>query len=725
MSNPGPLLNRRSFAFGVSAAAGVIVLTGRPSWASAATRPSTEMPEITVWVAIDPDDTVTIRVARSEMGQGSLTGLPMLIAEELECDWSRVRPEYVPPAENLARKRVWGSMVTAGSLAIRSSQDYLRKAGAQARMMLIAEAAARWNVQPDECYARDSVVHHPSSGRSLRFGEIAGDAGQRSVPTEIVLKRPDEWRLIGRSVRRLDTPDKVFGRPIYASDVRLPGMLFAAVAACPALGGRRVYFDPSAVKDMPGVRHVVPLADDAVAVVADSWWRAKKAVEQLPVVWDESATALLSTPDIKAQFMAALDATDLTVGRREGDTAAALSSALKTVEADYFVPYLAHITMEPQTCTAHVTSEKAEVWAPTQDGEGTLHSVARALHIDPSKVIVNKCHLGGGFGRRGLAQDWAVQAVLISRQIEAPVKMQWTRQDDIRHDVCRPMIVARQTATFSSTGGLTGWKVRLAGSSVFAKLAPERLVNGQDLDMMSGFMSADMFYDVPNIDIAYAMRNTTIPVGFWRGVNHSQNGFFRESFVDEMAHAQGEDPYRFRRKLLTNAPRSLRVLDAVAAHAEWGRSAAGVHQGMGLVECYDSVCAHVVDLSVNGGGELKIRRVTVGIDSAYTVNPAIVVSQMEGAVAWALAAVMTGEITHTRGRVNQSNFHDYPAIRMFEMPPVETLLLPSGDRYLKRWGGIGEPGVPPLAPAITNAIFAATGKRIRSLPLKNHGFRLT
>jgi isoquinoline 1-oxidoreductase beta subunit len=726
MSSPALGLSRRSFVFGISAVVGVTVLTGQPGSASGATDAASDStPEVTVWVVIDPDDTITIRVARSEMGQGSLTGLPMLVAEELECDWSRVHPEYVPPDANLTRNRVWGSMVTAGSLAIRSSQDYLRKAGAQARMMLICEAAARWNVQSDTCYARNSVVHHPSSGRSLRFGEIAGDAAQRPVPTNVVLKRPQEWRLIGQSVRRLDTPDKVFGRPIYASDVRLPGMLHAAVVACPALGGRRVSFDPNPVKDLPGVRHILPVADNAVAIVAGSWWQAKKAADNLPVVWDEGATAELSTADIKARFTAALDAADQAVGRRDGDITAALGSASKTIEADYFVPYLAHVTMEPQTCTAHVTPDKAEVWAPTQDGEGTLHRVAQALNIDSSKIVVHKHHLGGGFGRRGLAQDWAIQAVLIARQIEAPVKVQWTRQDDIRHDVYRPMIVARQTASFDSRGHLTGWKVRVAGSSVFAKLAPERLANGQDLDMMSGFVTADMFYDVPNIDVAYAMRNTTIPVGFWRGVNHSQNGFFRESFVDEMAHARGEDPYQFRRKLLTNAPRSLRVLDAVAQHAQWGSAAAGVHQGISLVECYDSVCAQVVELSAHAGGALEIRRVTVGIDSGYVVNPAIVVSQMEGAVAWALAAVMTGEITHTRGRVNQSNFHDYPALRMFEMPPVETLLLPSGARYLKRWGGIGEPGVPPLAPAMTNAIFAATGTRIRSLPLKHHGFWLS
>jgi isoquinoline 1-oxidoreductase subunit beta len=725
MTHPAPLVSRRAFVFGISATVGGVVLTRQDRSAIAAVAPdSTNISEINAWVVIDSDDSVTIRVARSEMGQGSLTGLLMLVAEELECDWSRVRAEYASPAENLACAHAWGSMTTAGSLGIRSSQDYLRKAGGQARMMLIAEAASRWNVSADECHARNSVISHPASGRSVRFGEVAVGAAQRPIPHEVTLKRPDEWRLIGQSVRRLDTPDKVFGRPIYASDVRVPDMLYAAVIACPALGGRCRSFNPDAVKDMPGVRHVVPVADNAVAVVAGSWWQAKNAIERLPIVWDESATANLSTEDIKARFRAALDCTDLAVGLRNGDVVEALGSASKTIEADYDVPYLAHTTMEPQTCTAHVTPDKVEVWAPTQDGEGTLHTIARVLNVDPRKVVVNKCHLGGGFGRRGLAQDWAIQAVLIARQVDAPVKLLWTRQEDIRHDDYRPLIVARQTASFDAKGRLTGWKVRLAGPSIFTALLPSALVSGQDLDMMSGFRAADMFYEVPAVDVGYAMRNTTIPVGFWRGVNHTQNGFFRESFVDEMAYVHNEDPYQFRRKLLAGAPRSLRLLDAVAQHAGWGRSAPGVYQGIAIVESYDSVCVHIVELSASEQGEIKIHRVIVGLDCGYIVNPASVVAQMEGSVAWALVAVMTGEITHTRGRVDQSNFHDYPALRMFEMPPVETLLLPSGDRYLKRWGGVGEPGVPPLAPAVTNAIFAATGKRIRSLPLKRHNLRL-
>ena len=715
--------SRRAFVFGISALTGALVVSGSSATAGGSTDALQAHPEVTVWVVIEPDDTTIIRVARSEMGQGSMTALPMLVAEELECDWTKVRATYVAPADNLARHRAWGPMVTAGSLAVRTSQDYLRKAGAQARTMLIAEAAARWGVPAVECQARDSAITHRPSGRSIRYGEVAAAASQRAVPPDVGLKRPEDWRLIGRSVRRVDTRDKVLGHPIYASDVRLPGMLYAAIAACPAIGGCCTSFHAAPIEAMPGVRHVVAVGDTAVAVVADSWWQAKKALERLPIVWDESAAADLSTEDIKARFKQALDAQDAASGRNDGDCAAALRNAAATIEAEYDVPYLAHVTMEPQTCTAHVTAERAEVWAPTQDGEGTLRTVAHALGIDPHTVIINKCHLGGGFGRRGLAQDWAIQAVLIAKAVGVPVKLQWSRQEDVRHDVCRPLVVARQSAGFDAQGNLTSWKVRIAGSSMLTALSPDRLVDGHDVEMMNGFRTVDMVYDVPNVDVAYAMRNTTIPVGFWRGVNHSQNGFFRESFVDEMAHARGEDPYLFRRKLFARAPRSLHVLDAVARHADWGKAPAGVHQGIAIVECYDSVCAHVVDLSIDADGRMTIHRVVVGIDSGYVVNPAIVISQMEGAVAYALVAVTTGEITHTRGRVDQSNFHDYPALRMVEMPRVDTLLLPTGDTYLKKWGGIGEPGVPPLAPAITNAIFAATGKRIRSLPLKHHDLR--
>jgi isoquinoline 1-oxidoreductase beta subunit len=723
MSTQLPQITRRAFAFGISAAGGGLILGLSPSVAAAETpelAANERNPEVTVWVVIERDDTVVIRVARSEMGQGNFTSLPMLVAEELECDWARVRPEYVAPSENIARGRPWGDMVTAASLSIRASQAYLRKAGAQARMMLIAEAAARWGVVPEQCSARDSLVTHGPSGRTVRYGEIAEGASVRPVPQQVNLKSPQDWRLIGRSVKRFDIVDKTMGHPIYASDVRLPGMLYAAVAACPAHGGKLVSFDADKVSAMPGVRHVLSVGQNAVAVLATSWWHAKKALEVLPISWDEASSKDLSSEKIRDSFLKGLEAEDVAIGRKDGDADTALKSAHSIVSADYEVPYLAHITMEPQTCTAHVTEGGVEVWAPTQNGEGTLRVVAKTLGIDPSRVTVHKCHLGGGFGRRGLAQDWARLAVLIAKQVDQPVKMIWSREEDIRHDYYRPAFVGRHKAAFDQSGKLVGWKTRLCGSSIAFLLAQDRLKNGQDMEMMSAFLEEDMFYDVPNFEVGYIMRNTAVPVGFWRGVNHSQNGYIRECFIDELAHSRGKDPYLFRRELLANSPRSLAVLDEVAARANWGKSKEGIQQGIAIVECYDSVCAHVVEVSVDKTGSLKVHRVVVAIDSGYVVNPSIVVAQMEGAVAFGLIAALMGEITLTEGRVDQSNFHDYPALRMNEMPPVETYLVPSRDKYIKKWGGIGEPGVPPLAPALVNAIFAATGRRIRSLPLKNH-----
>jgi isoquinoline 1-oxidoreductase subunit beta len=716
-------VTRRQFTFGISALAGGLVAGGYVRGQTPALPAVTSAehdPEITVWVTITPGDSVVIRVARSEMGQGGFTSLPMLVAEELECDWSRVRPEYVAPTENFMRGRAWGAMLTAGSRGIRDSQAYLRKAGAQARQMLLAEAAERWDVPIDQCSARDSIIAHKQSGRTLRFGEVAAAAARRPVPKDVVLKRPEDWRLIGQPVKRLDASDKVTGQPIYASDVTLPGMLYAAIAACPAHGGKLKSYQADQILQMPGVKYVVPVGDNAVSVVADSWWKAKKAIERLPIEWDESTAAELSTESLRARFRKDLDAQDLAIGNKAGDVEAALSSAAMVVEAEYEVPYLAHTTMEPMTCTAHVTEDHAEVWAPTQDGEGTLNTVARVLGLNPSRVIVHKRHLGGGFGRRGLAQDWARQAVLIAKQVEGPVKLLWTRREDVQHDYYRPMCANRQTAGFDENGKLIAWKVRLSGSSIVFGLMQARLKNGQDLEMSNGFVPEDMFYSVDNIDVGYSMRNTAIPVGFWRGVNHSQNGFFRESFIDELAHARKQDPYQFRRHLLARAPRSLAVLDEVARRVNWGNPPAGVHQGIAIVECYDTVCAHAAEISVDQAGALKIHRIVCAVDCGFVVNPNIVVAQMEGAIVYGLAAVLTGEITLQKGRVDQSNFHDYPALRMNEMPEVETYLVPSGDKYIDRWGGIGEPGLPPLAPAIANAIFSATGQRIRSLPLKNH-----
>jgi isoquinoline 1-oxidoreductase subunit beta len=719
-------LTRRAFAFGISAAVGGLII-GAPPLAGTPTVAHplhTHLPaEVTIWVVIEDDNTTTIRIARSEMGQGSFTALAMLVAEELECDWSCVRAEYVDSHENVVQGRPWGDMLTASSIAIRGSQSYLRKAGAQARTMLIAEAAGRWGVPAGECSARDGFVHHAATGKWLRYGELAQGASRRPVPSDVTLKPASQWRLIGTSPPRLDTPDKVLGRPIYASDVMLPGMLFASYTACPAHGGLLKSFDPSRALRMPGVRRVIAVRDMGIAVLADSWWQSHQAMDAVLIEWDAGRGQGLSTESIRSVFVRALSAQDVAIGHTLGDVEAALSTSGSVLTADYEVPFLAHTTMEPQTCAAHVVNGRAEVWAPTQNGEGTLQAVAKVLELPPSAVTVHKHHLGGGFGRRGLAQDWAMIAALIAQSASVPIKMVWSREEDVQHDVYRPLVVARQWAAFNRAGNLAAWKVRLAGSSILAQLAPDRLKNGQDLEMMSAFLREDLAYSVPNFEVGYVMRDTPVPVGFWRGVNHSQNCFFRESFIDEMAHARGEDTYQFRRKLLASDRRTLAVVDAVAALAQWGRRPPGVFQGMAVVQCYNAVSAQVVDVSVTDDGELIIHRVCCAIDPVYVVNANIVEAQMQGGVVFALSAALAGEITLVDGRVQQSNFSDYPALRMNQVPEIAVTLVPSGDRYSKEWGGVGEPGTPPLAPALCNAIFAATGQRIRTLPINMH--RLT
>jgi isoquinoline 1-oxidoreductase subunit beta len=462
-------LTRRAFAFGISAAVGGLII-GPPSLAAA--MPTTEHPgrpqpsaEVTIWVVIEHDNTTTIRIARSEMGQGSFTALAMLVAEELECDWLCVRAEYVDSHENVVRGRPWGDMVTAASLAIRDSQTYLRKAGAQARTMLVAEAADRWGVPAIECAARDSRVYHAATGKWLSYGELARGASRRAVPVDVNLKPASQWRLIGTSPPRLDTPDKVLGRPIYASDVMLPGMLFASYTACPSHGGHLKSFDASRALRMPGVRQVIPVRDMGIAVLADSWWQARKAMDAVSIKWETGWGYGLSTESIRSAFVGALGAGDVAIGQTLGDVEAVLSTSGPVLTADYEVPYLAHTTMEPQTCAAHVVHGRAEIWAPTQNGEGTLRAVAKVLELPPSAVTVHKHHLGGGFGRRGLAQDWAMIAALIAQSAGVPIKMVWTREEDIQHDFYRPLVVARQWATFDRAGSLSAWKVRLAGSA--------------------------------------------------------------------------------------------------------------------------------------------------------------------------------------------------------------------------------------------------------------------
>jgi len=668
-------------------------------------------PEINAWVVISPDDRVVIRVARSEMGQGSFTGLPMLVAEELECDWKHVRAEYASPNEHIRRNRVWGSMSTGGSQSIRSSQAYLRQAGATAREMLIAAAAQKWNVPAGECVAAASVITHTTSGRTVRFGEVASAASKLTPPKEVKLKEPKDWKRIGKSTPRLDIPNSTTGKTIYGIDVQLPGMVYAAIAQCPVFKGRLKSADASKIQGMRGVNQVVTL-EDAVVVVADNWWRAQQALKALPVEWDTGPNGNATTESIREFVRSGLDDTNPAVSRREGDVDVALASAAKVIEADYFAPFLAHATMEPMNCTAWVRDGRVEVWAPTQNAEATLAVAAAAAGVAHDQVEVHKVQLGGGFGRRGF-QDYTRQAVLIAMRTGGrPVKLLWSREEDMQHDFYRPMTMWRGRAGFDAAGNLLAWRIREAGHSIMAGVRPEAIKNGVDLHALGGLH--DHPYAVPNQRIEFVMRNSHVPVGFWRTVFHSNNPFFRECFVDEMAHAAGKDPYEFRRPLLAGKPKDLGVLDAVAKAAGWGTPLpAGVHRGIAVQESHGSYGAAVIEVSVSDKGELSIRRVVIALDCGYVVNPDSAVAQIQSCTAFGLTAALWGEIAVRNGRVEQTSFGDYRVMSLREMPRVEAVLAPSGGF----WGGTGETPLASLAPALANAIFAATGKRIRSLPI--------
>jgi isoquinoline 1-oxidoreductase beta subunit len=709
-------LNRRTFLASIAASGGALTLGFDLERGSAQTAA-----EITAWIMIAPDDQVTIRIAKSEMGQGVFTGLAMLVAEELACDWSKVRAELVAPHDNLARGRVYGDMSTGGSRSIRNSEAMLREAGATAREMLIAAAAAQWGVASAECRAQAGVVTHTASGRSVRYGAIAEDAARVPPPTQVTLKDAKDWTLIGQPTRRLDAPDKVLGRTTYGIDVRLPGMLNAALIQCPVFKGTLKSVDDAQARGMPGVRKIVALKD-AVAVVADTYWHAQKAAGALTITWDDGHNGSVSSNSIADFVRSGLDAPNAGVGYKTGNVTDALARAATRIEAEYVVPFLAHATMEPQNCTAHVTSDRVEIWAPTQNGEASLAAAAQAAGVPTQNVVVHPLMIGGGFGRRGVVQDFVRYAVLIAKEFDAPVKTVWSREEDMRHDYYRPVAMARLTAGLDTTGTLAALQVRLSGNSILATLMPFGLANRVDLQFQEGFLE-DMPYEVPHYLADYAMRNTHVPVGFWRCVNHTQNCFFRESFIDELAHAAGADPYRYRRNLIgahKHADKLLGVLDAAAERAAWGTPLpAGIHRGIALNEAFGTFVAAVCEASVSASGEARMHRIVVALDPGTIVNPLSVETQVQSAVVYGLTATLYGEITIQNGRVEQGNFNDYRMLRMAEMPKVECVLAPSGGFC----SGCGEQPVSVVAPALCNAIFAATGKRIRSLPLKNHNLR--
>jgi isoquinoline 1-oxidoreductase beta subunit len=716
-------LNRRAFL--VSTAAGALsVGWSLPGAAqiAAGVKPAADAGKaLGIWAVIHPDGSTTIRIAKSEMGQGTLTGLAQLVADELDADWSKVRAEYVAPELNQSSKRAWGDMSTGGSRGIRTSVDYVRQGGAAARAMLVQAAAARWGVAPSDCTTADSVVTHAASGRTLRYGELADEAARLPVPAKVALKDPAQWRLIGKGVPRLDTAEKLNGTQVFAIDVKLPDMLHAAIAQCPVFGGKLGSYDASAIQAMPGVQHVLAVGDTAVAVVADGWWQAKTALGKLPITWDEGPNAAVSSATIAERLQAGLTADDAAVGHKIGDARAALQGAAKRIEGTYGTPFLNHATLEPMNCTALVTDHGVEVWVGTQNGDATLAAAAEAADVPLAQVKVNKLILGGGFGRRGF-QDFTRQAVLIAKQVPGrPVKMIWSREEDMQHGYYRPITQCRLEGGLDAQGNLTALHMRLSGQSILASVAPSRMEGGVDKLAFQGLLDDEFGYmAIPNLLIDHAVRNTHVPVGFWRGVNHNQNAIYLECFIDELAHAAGKDPLEFRRALMTKNPKNLAVLNAAAAKAGWGTpTAPGVYRGLCQNHGFGSYTAAVAEVSVSDAGALKLHRIVAASDMGYAVNPDQIDAQVGGSFVYGLSALLHSENTIERGRVVEANFDSYEVMRLAEMPKVETVLVPSGGF----WGGVGEPTIAVAAPAVLNAIFAATGKRVRSLPIKDQDLR--
>jgi len=716
-------LSRRKFIVSSAAAGGGLALGFKLPFIGSAEAATATGTEVNVWVAVKPDNTCVVRIARSEMGQGTLTGLAQLVAEELECDWKKVTTEHVFPGQNLARKRAWGDMATGGSRGIRGSQDYVRRGGAAARIMLLQAAAEQWNVPVGELTVVNGAIMHGASGRKTTYGEVAPAAARLAPPDpkSIRLKDPKGWKIAGKPMKRLDTADKLNGSKIYAIDLKLPGMLNAAVKASPVHGGKLVSYDEAKVVNMPGVRRVVKVNNGAVAVVADTWWRAKTALDALPIVWDEGAGATQSSATIAERLKEGLTADDAFADTKIGDALKVIAAAPKKVEAVYSTPFLSHATMEPMNCTAKVTADRVEVWTATQSAEGSLAAACEEAGLPLAAGEVHKLDLGGGFGRRGGTQDYTRQAVAIAKQFPGvPVKLIWSREEDQAHDFYRPISQCKMSAGLDESGKLLGMHVRVSGQSINAWLNPGAIKEGKDVRQLQGMWKepgdAQFGYTVPNLQIEYAMRNTHVPVGPWRGVNTNQNGVYVECFMEEVARASGKDSLEFRRELMANHPKHLAVLNAAAEKGNWGKPLpAGVHRGIAQFMGYGSYSAATAEVSVSDKGELKVHRMVLALNCGHAVNPDQIAAQVEGSVVYGLSAALYGELTVEKGRMVELNFHNYRLLRLAEMPKVETVIVPTYDF----WGGVGEPTICVVTPAVLNAVFAATGKPVRSLPLKN------
>ena len=660
------------------------------------------------WLRIAGDDTITVLVDKSEMGQGVYTALTQLLAEELGLALDKIRVEAAPVGAVYVNALL-GAQITGGSTSVRDCWEKLRKAGAQARAMLVQAAATHWGVEPAALQVADGAVVRGSE--RLTFGALAEAAAKLPVPEQVTLKPPSEFTLVGKPLKRLDTASKLDGSAIYGIDVKLPGMLHGAIAQCPTLGGKLAAFDATAAETMPGVKKVVGTGN-GVVVVADHYWQARKALEAVKITWDVGANAALSNAAIRARLRSAARRPGREV-RKDGDAGAAMKGAAKVVRATYELPMLAHATLEPQCCTADARADALDLYAPTQTQTVAQGTAAAVAGLKPEQVRIHTTLLGGGFGRR-LEVDFIPAAILASKAVGKPVKVIWSREEDTTHDTYRPPAYDEVAAGLDADGKLVAWKLDLTGPSITARMFPA--VVETIVDPFAIEAAANYPYDVPNVAVNYNREEIGIDVGYWRSVSHALNCFVAESFMDEVAAAAGRDPYEFRAALLGKQPRFKRVLDETATRAGWGKAPAGHFQGIALMEGYGTYMAQVVEVSMKSG-KLVIHRITCAVDCGQVVNPNIVDQQVEGSILFGLTAALWGEITLARGQVEQRNFDGYRMLRLPEAPRIDVHLLASTEAP----GGIGEPGTAVVGPALANAIFAATGKRLRSLPVARQG----
>ena len=683
--------------------------------------------EVNAWVSIKPDNTVFIRVARSEMGQGTRTGLAQLVTEELECNWKNVKTQSATPGQSLARKRVWGEHGTGGSRGIRISEDYVRRGAAAARIMLLQAAANQWQVPVTELKVDKGVITHIPSGRKTTYGKVAELASTLTPPDpkSITLRDPRNWKVAGQPYARLDTVNKVNGSQVYGVDLQLPGMLCASVKACPVFGGKLVSYDEAKISSMRGVKGVVKIDDSTLAVVADSWWRANTALNALPIVWDEGKDANTSQDDINKMLRAGLDEQGDFWQRKIGDAPEVIKSSNKQVEAIYFTPFRAHVTMEPMNATVKISGDRAEAWVPTQNGEGSHAALSEATGIPLANCEVYKLDSGCGLGRRGATQDFTTYAAKVAQKFPGvPVKVIWSREEDMTQDFYHPIAMAKMTAGLDATGNVTGMHIKVSGQSINARAAPQNIKDGKDERQLQGFYEkgpdAQLGYTFPSLLTEYVMKNSHVPVGPWRGVNTNQNGIFMECFMDECAKAAGKDPVQFRRALMQNHPKHLGVLNAAAKKADWDKPLpAGVFRGVAQFMGYASYSACVAEVSVKNN-VVKVERLVFALDAGHIVNPYLTREQIEGSVAMALGAIFLPEITVEKGRIKQQNLDTYPLLKLSSTPRIETVLVSTYDF----WGGVGEPTICVVGPAVANAISAAIGRPVRNFPLSKENLSL-